>query len=159
MGAARAATRRGREGSGEAREPFPSPPLTAVYVGDRRVTGDPPTYLALFGMKGPFVVPNAAARFDWIRFESPTPSPWMHTTFAFYPRGGVLLTGSTYVKLPQAIAADIAAARPLGDRPGGGTRLHWTAVGIALGIAAAGVLILLVLARRRASAREVAPVH
>ena len=136
-------------------EPFPSPPLTAVYVGDRRVTGDPETYLALFAVKGLFVVPTAAAAFEWIHFESPTSNPWTQTTFAFFPQDGVILTGSRYVKLPPAIAADIAAARPLAERPDGGTRLPW----IALATAAAGLLILVLLALRRASAREVAPVH
>jgi hypothetical protein len=59
----------------------------------------------------------------------------------------------TYVRLPDGIAADIDAARPLGG--GGGTTIPW----IPIGVAAAGVLILLLLGLRRASAREVAPVH
>jgi hypothetical protein len=135
--------------------PFPAPRLTAVYVGDRRVVGNPSTYLALFGVKGPFLIPKAPAAFDWIRFESPRPNPWTTNTFAFYPANGVLLTGSTYVKLPPSLAADIAAARPLGDASGRGFGIPWIAIGTAI----AGALLLLGLALRRASAREVAPVH
>jgi len=136
-------------------EAYPTPRLTGVSVGDRRVRGDTSTYLALFGVKGPFVVPGPRAGLDWIHFESPHPNPWTTTPLAFYPRDGVLLTGSTYVKLPTAMAADIVAARQIGDGPDGGTHVPW----IPIGVAAAGVLILLGLALRRASAREVAPVH
>jgi len=135
-------------------EPLPAPRLTAVYVGDRRVAGDPSTYLKLFGVHGPFVVP-AAAGFDWIRFESPDANPWTENALAFYPRNGVLLNGSRYVKLPPALAADIAAARPLDRGQDGGFRIPWIAVGTAL----AGALVLLGLGVRRTSAREVAPVH
>jgi hypothetical protein len=136
-------------------EAYPTPRLTSVSVGDRPVRGDTSSYLALFGVKGPFVVPGPRAELEWIRFDSPDPNPWTATPLAFYPQDGVLLTGSTYVKLPAATAADIVAAGPLGDGPGGGTHVPW----IPIAVAAAGVLILLVLALRRASAREVAPVH
>jgi hypothetical protein len=135
--------------------PFPAPEITAVYVGDRRVAGDPSTYLRLFGIKGPFLVPAAAAKFDWIRFESPDANPWTQNVFGFYPENGVLLTGHTYVKLPPPVAADIAAARPLRDRPDGGMRIPWLAIGTAV----AGVVLLLGRGLRRASSREVAPVH
>jgi hypothetical protein len=136
-------------------EPFPTPRITAVYVGDRRVHGDASTYLRLFGVKGPFVVPDIAADLEWIRFDSPDTNAWTTTALAFYPQDGVLLTGATYVKLPAALAAEIAAARPLGSPPDAGTRLPWVAIGTAL----AGLLVLLALALRRTSAREVAPVH
>jgi hypothetical protein len=136
-------------------EAYPAPQLTAVYVGDRRVLGDTSTYLALFGAKGPFVVPGPRAKLEWIRFESPDSNPWTATPLAFYPQNGVLLTGSTYVKLPAATAADIAAARPLGERPDGGAEVPW----VPLGTAIAGALILLLLALRRTPSREVAPVH
>lgn len=143
------------EAAAERVEVYPTPRLNSVSVGDRRVRGDAATYLALFAAKGPFVVPGPRAELDWIRFESPDPNPWTATPLAFYPREGVLLTGSTYVKLTAAMTADVVAARPLGDAPGGGTHVPW----IPIGVAAAGALILLVLALRRASAREVAPVH
>jgi hypothetical protein len=136
-------------------EAYPAPHLTAVYVGRQRVKGDASTYLALFGAKGPFVVPGPRAKLDWIRFESPDPNPWTATPLAFYRQDGVLLTGSTYVKLPAATAADIVAARPLGDGSDGGTRLPWIPIGAAI----SGLLILLALALRRTSSREVAPVH
>jgi hypothetical protein len=133
----------------------PAPRLTGVYVGDRRVRGDLSGYLALFGVKAPFVLPGVRAKLDWIRFESADPNPWTATPLAFYPEDGVLLTGSTYVKLPAATTADIVAARPLGAGPDGGTRVPWIPIGTAI----AGLLLLVALALRRTSAREVAPVH
>jgi hypothetical protein len=136
-------------------EAFPAPRLSAVYVGDRRVAGDPSTYLALFEAKGPFVVPDARAGFEWIRFESTDANPWTQTPLAFYPQDGVLLTGPRYVKLEAGLAADIAHARPLGGGAGGGTTTPW----IALGTAVTGLLILLLIGLRRTPSREVAPVH
>ena len=136
-------------------EPYPTPRITAAYVGGRRVSGDASTYLRLYGVKGPFVVPDTAGDLEWIRLESPDANAWTTTPFAFYPRDGVLLTGAKYVKLPAALAADIAAARPLGSSPAPAARLPWIVIGTAI----AGLLVLVGIALRRTSAREVAPVH
>ena len=84
------------------------------------------------------------------------PNPWTQVWLLWYPQDKVLFRSpGTYVRLPDDLAADIDAARPLGSGPGGGTLVPW----LPIGVVAAGALILLVLAFRRASAREVAPVH
>jgi hypothetical protein len=76
--------------------------------------------------------------------------------------GSKRVSGSTYAALIRADGpfvvpqtSEDAVTIPLGAGPEGGTHVPW----IPIGVAAAGVLILLVLARRRASSREVAPVH
>ena len=133
-------------------EAYPTPRLTSVSVGDRPVRGDTSSYLALFGAEGPFVVPGPRADLEWIRFESPDPNPRTATLLAFYPQDGVLLTGSTYVKLPAATAADIVAARPLGE--GDGSMVPWVPIGVVL----AGALLLLVLALRGSVRQSPEPV-
>jgi hypothetical protein len=136
-------------------EPFATPRLTGARVGDRQVAGDASTYGALLRVTGPPVVPKTSSSAVEIALDAIAPNPWTSTKLLYYPEDNVLFrTPGTYVRLPDRDAAAVEAARPLGDRDGGTTVL-W----IPLGTAIAGALLLLLLGRRRTSAREVAPVH
>jgi hypothetical protein len=143
-----------RESAQEVR-PYPAPRVTAAWVGDRRVSGDPSTYLGLLTLEGPFMSPDWLSDSVRIRLESPSPNPWTSQALVYYPRDRVLLVPGTTrrVQVPAAIAADLAAARALDD--GSGRTLPW----IALGTALAGLVALLLAALRMAPKREVAPVH
>lgn len=119
-------------------EPYPTPRITAAWVGGRRVSGAPATYLRLFGLKGPFVVPSTSAGLEWIRLDSPTANPWTENPIAYYPADDVVLASwSTYLRVPASVAAALESARPLdGERR---TTIPWLAVAVALG----GVVVLL----------------
>jgi len=137
-------------------EPFPPPRVTGAQVGTRRVSGDASTYSALLGVAGPPVVPKTSEDAVAIALAASAPNPWTEVTLRWYPRDRVLFRSpGTYVRLAEGIADDVEAARPLGGRSDGGSRIPW----IALGTGAAGLLVLLGWVLRRASAREVAPVH
>jgi hypothetical protein len=135
-------------------QPFPAPRVSGARVGSKRVSGS--TYAALIRADGPFVVPQTSEDAVAVTLIANRPNPWTQVTLLWYPEDSVLFRSpGTFVRLADAVAADIDAARPLGSGPEGGTHVPW----IPIGVAAAGLLILLVLARRRASSREVAPVH
>jgi hypothetical protein len=143
-----------RETAAELR-PYPAPRVTAARVGDRRVSGDPATYLRLLNLRGPFVAPERFSDLVLIRLESPTSNPWTTEPLLYYPSDRVLrVTGARYVQVPDAVAADLAAARAIGPE-NGGTRVPW----IPIGLAVAGMLGLLGVTLRRSPKREVAPVH
>jgi hypothetical protein len=138
-----------REAAREVR-PYPAPRVTAAWVGDRRVSGDPATYLRLLMLEGPFVAPEQLSDFAWIRLESSTPNPWTSQALVYYPSDRVLLVrGATYVRVPDAVAADLTAARALDD--GAATMLPWIPLAVALG----GLLALAALRRLRLSPRPV----
>lgn len=139
----------------QAVRPYPAPRVTAAWVGDRRVSGDPATYLRLLTLEGPFVTPEQLSDFAWIRLESPIPNPWTSQALVYYPSDRVLLVrGATYVRVPDAVAADLAMARALDDGSGR-TTFPWIPLAVALG----GLLGLLLAAPRVAPKREVAPIH
>jgi hypothetical protein len=120
-------------------EPYPTPTITAAWVGDRRVTGDPASYLRLFGLDGPFVVPSTRAHLTWIRLDSPMANPWTQNPIAYYPDDDVVLAGrSSYVRVPASVAAAVESARSLDS---GGSVTPWIALGT--GIAVAVALLLL----------------
>lgn len=122
-------------------EPYPAPRVAAAWVGDTRVSGDPSGYLQLVTLSGPFVVPEHPTAFEWIRLESPTPNPWTSQPLVYYPRDRVLLVpGATYVQVPDAVAADLAAAHALDDESGR-TTLPWIALATAVGGAVALLLL------------------
>lgn len=113
--------------------PYPAPRVTAAWIGDRRVSGDPATYLRLLTVEGLFMSPDWLSDSVLIRLESPTPDPWTSQPLVYYPSDRVLLVpGATYVRVPDTVAADLAAARALGEAAGT-TTLPWIALAIALG--------------------------
>ena len=120
--------------------PHPEPHITAAWVGDRPVSGDPSGYLKLVTLEGPWLTPEKPTDFQWIRLESNTPNPWTSQALVYYPRDRVLLTqGSSYVRVPDDVAVALEAARPLGD--GARTTIPWIAIAAAL----AGAVALLLL--------------
>jgi hypothetical protein len=139
-----------REAAEEVR-PYPAPRVTAAWVGDRGVAGDPATYLRLLALEGPFVAPGTFSDSAMIRLDSPTPNPWTSEPLVYYPSDRVLLVpGATYVQVPEAVAADLAAARGLDD--GRRTIIPWIALAVALAGAAA-LLLLRTLGLWNASSR------
>jgi len=141
-----------RETAGKLR-PYEAPRVTAAWVGDRRVSGDPGTYLRLLTLKGPFMSPDWLSDSVEIRLESPSPNPWTSPALVYYPSDRVLLVPGTTrrVQVPGAVAADLAAARAFGDSAGR-TTLPW----IALAVALAGLLAL-VGWRARGGAQRLLP--
>jgi hypothetical protein len=134
--------------------PYPAPRVTAAWVGDRRVSGDPGTYLRLLTLKGPFMSPDWLSDSVEIRLESPSPNPWTSPALVYYPSDRVLLVPGTTrrVQVPGAVAADLAAARAFGDSAGR-TTLPW----IALAVALAGLLALAAFRRHEARRARVSP--
>ncbi len=131
-------------------ESFPAPRITGVSVGDREVAGDPSSYLPLLTLEGAFILPKTNEDAVSIRFEATDPNPWTQASIAYYPRDEVILRGGTFVKLPNALAADIQAARTLGTG-GGGTTVPWLPIGVAL---AGAVLLIALFLRTRAGRRR-----
>jgi hypothetical protein len=140
------------KGAAQGVVPFSAPRVTSARVGSKRVSGS--TYAALLRAEGPFHVPQTSEDAVMIALTADRANPWTQAWLLWYPQDKVLFRSpGTYVRLPDGIAADIAAARPLGV--GDGSIVPWLPIGVAL----AGALVLLVLALRRAPSREVAPVH
>jgi len=125
-------------------EPFAAPRVTGARVGGKAVAGDASSYGALLDVTGTPAIPKSSANAVDIALEAIAPNPWTAVKLLYYPEDDVLFRSpGTYVRLPNADAADVEAARPLGD--GGGTTVPWIAIAVGL---AAG-LALLLLARRR----------
>jgi hypothetical protein len=133
-------------------EAFPRPRVTGARVGSKHIAG--PSYAALLRVAGPPVVPTTSARAVTMALLANRPNPWTQASLLWYPEDKVLFRSpGTYVRVPDGIAADIDAARPLGA--GDGPIVPW----IPIAVLCAGALILLVPALRRTPSREVAPVH
>jgi len=125
-------------------QPFRTPRVTGARVGGKIVPGDASSYRGLLDIEGPPAVPKSSATAVDIALEAAVPNPWTAVKLLYYPEDNVLFRSpGSYVRLPDAEAADVEAARPLGD--GGGKTLPW----IALGVAVAGALLLLALSLRR----------
>jgi len=110
-------------------EPFPAPTFTEAQVGDRFVQGD--SYARLLVLQGASVVPKSSIDAEVIQLVPDQPNPWTRTRLVYYPSDDVILRGADFVKLPADLAADIAAARPLGT-VGDGTSIPWLPIGVAL---------------------------
>lgn len=103
-------------------EPFPTPEITAVTIGSRRVTDDPASYLRLLTVETTDRNANPHGLADWepVTFVSKQRSPWTlgQSGLQFSPSRGVLQRGIDLVKLPDEMAADLRGGRPLADEPG-----------------------------------------
>ena len=128
---------------------------TAAYVGTRRVQGDVSGYLQLFGVPSAGPVHERDARWVGISVKTAPPSPWALTYLAFSARGMLLQRGPAVVRLPEAVAADVEAARPIAPDDGRNL-LPWLSVA-----ALAAVLLVLAaanaLGERRSGARAPQP--
>jgi hypothetical protein len=97
--------------------PFAKPEITAVTIGDRRMTANVDSYIALFTVEtiDRNLAPPGIA--DWvpITFVSKQRSPWTTTEsgLKFAPSKGMLSRGVELVKLPDEMAADLRGGEPL----------------------------------------------
>jgi hypothetical protein len=110
---------------------FPAPQISATLVDGRAVSADPASYLALFREPGRRLNANVFPN-DWvpIDFRSAQASPWTDSPFElmYSPSTNAIERGIQQVVLPDALASDVEAARPLAV--GEATRwLPWLVVG------------------------------
>jgi hypothetical protein len=95
----------------ECLEPFPTPEITAVTIGERRITADAGRYLELVTVETTDRNPEPPGVGDWlpITFVSKQRSPWTATEsgLKFAPARGMLSRGVELVKLPDAVAAEL----------------------------------------------------
>jgi len=119
-------------------EPYPAPRLSAALVGSRRITGAAAqSYLSLFTLGED--APRDVSSGDWIPIDlrSTRPSPWTEgpSEFVFSPSERLLEIAWEHRRIPDAIAADIAAGRPLHEEQSRGIPWAWIGLG-AIGLAA-----------------------
>jgi hypothetical protein len=130
--------------------PFPRPKLTGVWVGARRVSSDPNSYLRLFTLGGSTMGSPQLGHRRSIWFTADRPNPWTNTRIAYYPEDGILeVAAGRFVRLPDGIASNLAAARPLADH--GSSGRAWPVPATIGGAAALAVLAFVAafLLRRR----------
>ena len=140
-------------------KPFPKPEITAVTIGDRRITDDPASFLRLFTVQttDPNAYPQGVADWEQITFVSDQKSPWTmaQSNIHFSPANGMLQRGIEVLKLPDEMAADLRSGTALAS-DGSSSAFPWRNVLIAL----LGALALLVAAsfirplRRRMTVRR-----
>lgn len=98
-------------------DPFPTPAITSVAVGDRLVREGAASYLRLFDATGG-TSPHNVSPDDWVGIDlrADRPSPWTDSTreLLYSPTTNVLERRTERLVLAEGIAADIEAARPLG---------------------------------------------
>lgn len=121
-------------------KPFPTPVITAVTIGSRRVTDNPASYLELFAVQSTDddAYPQGVADWEQITFVSNQRSPWTlaQSSIHFSPSNGMLQRGIEIVKLPAGMAADMGTGESLAE----GSSFPWRTVLFAL-LAAAALLI------------------
>ena len=128
--------------------PFPTPRLMSVWVGARNVSSDPNSYLRLFALDStPTVPPRGERRSIW--FAADRANPWS-TRIAYYPADHVVeVAPGRFVRLPDAVARDLAAARPLtGERSSGVAWRLPATIGSAAAFALLAVAAALLFRRR-----------
>ena len=98
-------------------KPFPKPEITAVTIGDRRVTDDPASFLRLFTVQTTDrnAYPDGVADWQQITFVSEQQSPWTmaQSSIHFSPSNGMLQRGVEMLKLPDEMAADLRSGEAL----------------------------------------------
>ena len=125
-------------------KPFPKPEITAVTIGDRRITDDPASFLRLLTVENadPNAYPKGVADWEQITFVSKQRSPWTtsQSGIHFSASNGMLQRGVEVLKLPDEMAADLRSGSSLaGDSSGA---FPWRTVLFAL----LGALALLIVA-------------
>jgi len=130
-------------------QPFPTPRLAAVRVDGRTVSGEPQGYIRLFAAGSP--TDADPPRWDWVPVDlvAPATTPWTGSDrdLAFSPSGRLVERGSVRTRIPDALAADVAAGRTLTFTEGG---LPWSLLAAAAIAAAAVALAGALWIRRRA---------
>lgn len=114
-------------------KPFPTPEITAVTIGSRRVTDNPASYLKLFTVQtaDAGAYPQGVADWEQVTFISKQKSPWTlaQSSIHFSPSNGMLQRGIEVLKLPDEMAADLRDGDPL---TGGSSTFPWRTVLFAL---------------------------
>ena len=136
-------------------EPFPKPELTSATVGEKRVEGDPASYLRLWEARSAGTpMPKG---WDWlpIRLVSERPSPWTgaDARLEYSPSANLVMRDGELVRLSNELAADVESASPLGA--GGRNLQRWLIAAAAL-LAAALLASVGALAARRLRAAHAA---
>ena len=122
--------RRLLEAAARGLEPHPTPTIASVRIGRRMLTASgAASYEQLWRVRGEPVA-AASAPSSWVELDvrSAAPSPWTleRPELLYAPRANVLERGRSLVRLPDRLAADLEAGRPLGDS-GGGAAVPWPA--------------------------------
>jgi hypothetical protein len=120
---------------------YPGPRVTAVTVGKRRIEEGAASYLALLSLRGPYADPGSGEG-ELIHFRAVAPSPWTEADLYFFPETDVVAGAGHWVRLPSAMAANIEAGRALDASAGGPWTRPLLAVGAAVLVLAAVVLLL-----------------
>jgi hypothetical protein len=98
-------------------KPFPTPEITAVTIGSRRVTDNPASFTRLFTVQTTDrnAYPKGVADWQQVTFVSKQRSPWTLTqsNIHFSPSNGMLQRGIEVLKLPDEMAADLRNGEPL----------------------------------------------
>lgn len=134
-------------------KPFPKPKLSQVLIGTRRAK-DPQSYGRLLGVRtAGLAVPGKS---DWltVTLRSSRPSPWTdgQNVLQYSPSARVLQRDAEFVRLPDGLAARVAAGRSL-DLAGKG--FPWVLLTTCLlGVAAAVALARLASKRRPVPRRQ-----
>lgn len=125
------------------------PRAVAATVGDRAVQGDLAGFLRLFDVgRLPRAAPALDSDYDEVRVRTSPPSPWGQASLWFYPDDSVLAGGPRPVRLPEPIADDLRAGRPIGFAAAHAGRFDSPLVVAALLVAVALAGTALVASRR-----------
>lgn len=118
--------------------PYPTPPVRSVTVGGRTVTGDPSSYLQLFARSNRTDRPLSKGKVA-IRIDSPLRNPWTEQQLLrYYPEENIVqVTPGSFVRLDDALAADVEAARELRADDSG---LPWALLAGAIAVAALALI-------------------
>jgi hypothetical protein len=96
-------------------QPFPTPRITAAFVGERRVRGDANTYALLFALESAGRAVNAGS--DWVPIDlrSERDTPWTNgaSYLAYSPSETLLQRGPELLRVPSRIARDLDRARAI----------------------------------------------
>lgn len=126
-----------------------TPRAVAAFVGDRRILGDVSGYLDLFGVESAGFALTGSGRYVAVSIKTQPTSPWALTGLWFYPEEGLLQRGADLLRLPQGVADDLRAARPIGSAPR--APFDWPLVVGSLSAAALLALAAVVASRRARS--------
>lgn len=114
-------------------KPFPTPEITAVTIGSRRVTDNPASYLQLFTVQttDANAYPQGVADWEPVTFVSKQKSPWTmaQSNIHFSPSNDMLQRGIEVLKLPEEMSADLRGGEPLAS---GSSAFPWRTILFAL---------------------------
>jgi hypothetical protein len=111
------------------------------------VQGDVSGYLDLFGLESTGTPDMSGQGYSMVSVKTAPVSPWALTQLWFFPETGVLQRGPEAVTLPEGVADDLRAVRPI-DPSTGSSGFDWSLVTGSLLVAFALALTAVLLSRR-----------